>query len=546
MFAKKTEEKDESLENTMDKKGDIFDTPRMRCLQLKTEFLRKARNFKFWGFNKSRQRVTALDTVARYCKQSMELAEWDTELRNDVFRDIKCFLLEDRVLPVPSSVRENLHSAMVEQAGRYTGLFGPGTFCLQKQVHFVKDELEKLREEALTEYESEEWSKLEEFNQHSYDLRTIRKKIYEGNWGVIDNDYVLVDYTEAYKKEVKNFLGKYKKILGKREIAIWKKKIKDTLKFAEGILGFSIDEDDYREKNVNEDAENTSKSSVTTPEKLSNDKVEDVVQEIFDATKTQELLVEDLPSVPEDGNAFDSMNSVDLEIEARLLQLKFFRQTWCAEPSPRTDQGVVAHVAECGKELKRNTTNDDQVEVSEPGVSAYSSQEDVHNFNCWYYDQIDTKQKPSKLHLPQFSPKHPQSRVPFSSQPSNLFAPKLSQSCDMDVNELNTRYKKSAKNGTSALWLMLSMSAMLVMFAVNSPHSPNSPECLTSLTPSNPSQPLPTLAPVQVSTTYRDTSTVRETLDSGQDWFYWRTWREREIQNQLIEWIKITKLVMVR
>ena len=83
--------KDESLEDGMDEGADIFETPRLRCLKLKTEFLKKARNYKFWGLNKSRQRVIALDTVVRYCRQSMEVArQCETEeLMNDVLIDIQ-------------------------------------------------------------------------------------------------------------------------------------------------------------------------------------------------------------------------------------------------------------------------------------------------------------------------------------------------------------------------------------------------------------------------------------------------------------------------
>ena len=190
MFAKKTEEKDESLENTMDKIGDIFDTPRARCLHLKTEFLRKARDYKFWGHDKSRQRVVALDTVNRYCKQSMESAEWGTELRNDVLLDIQSLLMEDRVLPVPRSVRAKLCNA-VEFA------------TMQAQVvPFMLAELEELSNTALTEFEKEEWSKLEEFNQDSYELRALRKKIYKEKWVDGYNDHILFDDIQEYEFHV--------------------------------------------------------------------------------------------------------------------------------------------------------------------------------------------------------------------------------------------------------------------------------------------------------------------------------------------------------
>ena len=81
----------------------------------------------------------------------------------------------------------------------------------------------------------------------------------------------------------------------------------------------------------------------------------DVVQEIFEATKTQELLVENLPSVPEDENVFDGQSTVDEEIEARLIQFKFFRKTWCSRPSGETEvQEQIPLMVDRASEPKRN------------------------------------------------------------------------------------------------------------------------------------------------------------------------------------------------
>ena len=140
MLAKKTEENDESLEDTMDKSSDIFDTPRACCLKLKTEFLRRARDYKFWGRDNSRQRVIALDTMLRYCRQSTEVAEWGTELRKDVDTDIESFLLEEHVLPVPRSIRAKLKGEFVSTESQGQG------------VSFMMAVIEELRTNALTEF----------------------------------------------------------------------------------------------------------------------------------------------------------------------------------------------------------------------------------------------------------------------------------------------------------------------------------------------------------------------------------------------------------
>jgi hypothetical protein len=217
--------KDESLEDTMDGCDDIFDTPRMQCLKLKTEFLRKVQDYKFWGFNKSRQRVTALETVVRYCRQSMEVArQCETEkLMNDVLEDIQGFMLEEHILPVPRSLRGKLRNAIDDNEEEW------GAFNIESLVPFLTLELEDLRDEARMEFENQEWSKLNEFNQNAFELRSLRKRIYEGA-------NVFFDIQE-YEFEVESFLEKYQKILGRKEVGIWKRKVKDTIKFAEEILG---------------------------------------------------------------------------------------------------------------------------------------------------------------------------------------------------------------------------------------------------------------------------------------------------------------------
>merc|ERR1719318_680867 len=185
-------------------------------------------------------------------------------------------------------------------------------------------ELQELFNDALAQIEKEEWSMRDDFNQDSCDLRSLGKKIYTGKDGagkewVID---VLCGDMEEYKWQVKNFLKKYKKILGKREVVIWKKKLKDTFDFAQDVLGFSLLEEDE-----------TSEEEKANPESLAQEveSIEPKVEDIFDATKKEELLLESLPNVPADTDGFfDDHSSVDEIIEARLLKIKFFRKTWCS------------------------------------------------------------------------------------------------------------------------------------------------------------------------------------------------------------------------
>ena len=481
MFAKKTEEKDESLENTMDKMGDIFDTPRVRCLQLKTEFLRKARNYKFWGHNKSRQRVIALDNVAMYCRQSIELAEWGIELRNDVHMDIKSFLLEDHVLPVPRSVREKLGTA-----GEYA-------ITEAQEVAFMMAELEELRNYALTEFEKEEWSKLEKFNQYSYQLRALRKKIYKEKWVDGYNDHILFDDIQEYECQVKNFLEKFKKILGRREVCIWKKKLKDTLRFSEGILGFTMDyeeleavEVESHKKNHEETFESIAKS---TPERLEMNVAEEPlemksfvpeVHDIFEAAKFQESLVENLPDAPVT-EFFDNQSSaVDVEIEARLMKLKFFRKAWCTEPSDQTEpeEEILPQVVKTSEPKRKSDVIID--------VPILSTKEETEKFNDWYLKKIGFSSAPSsdalgakyKAALENVSSTDPWTELPAkagSESPKHIgniveelvVTPGVYMDKEVDHNHTKNLSSPCARNlfkGSTCLHSNLNMENMVVLF----------------------------------------------------------------------------------
>ena len=457
MFAKKTEEKDESLENTMDKIGDIFDTPRTWCLHLKTEFLRKARDYKFWGHDKSRQRVVALDTVNRYCKQSMESAEWGTELRNDVLLDIQSLLMEDRVLPVPRSVRAKLCNA-VEFA------------TMQAQVvPFMLAELEEISNTALIEFEKEEWSKLEEFNQDSYELRALRKKIYKEKWVDGYNDHILFDDIQEYEFHVKNFLEKYKKILGLREIGIWKRKLKDTFKFTESILGFLMDEEERAKKaNTSEDeVEDVFESTASSPERFGKSVSEETlevksvvpeVQEICKAAKLQESSIQNLPDVPVNEFFENQSSAVDVDIKARLLKLKFFRKTWCAEPIEQTEpeddiSPKVVHTSEPKREP--------DVIIDDPILN---TKEETAKFNDWYLQKIGANFNASAdafnvQVLAKVGSKQDEAPIPVSGVYSNK------EEVDHDhTKNLPSPCTRNLFEGSSSLHSNLNMENMVVLF----------------------------------------------------------------------------------
>ena len=85
----------------------------------------------------------------------MDLAEWGTELMRDVHLDIKKLLLEDHMLPVPLAVHEKLWRSVDN--------------CWEThEVSVMMTEVQKLCNNALVEFEKDEWFKREDFNQDFY------------------------------------------------------------------------------------------------------------------------------------------------------------------------------------------------------------------------------------------------------------------------------------------------------------------------------------------------------------------------------------------
>ena len=183
----KTEDRalDESFDSdTMSEAEDIFATPGLKYLSLKKSFLKKARNFLFWGSNGSRQRVIALDTMLRYFQESMMLLDrrWDNEAADDVILDIKNFVLKKQVFHVPKVICEKLSSALDEYPEHRP----------HDAVHDMMEELGKLCDVSMARYEQDEWSRMHQFDRDSFDLRKLRKRIYNEvnvGWDIQQYDF---------------------------------------------------------------------------------------------------------------------------------------------------------------------------------------------------------------------------------------------------------------------------------------------------------------------------------------------------------------------
>ena len=371
----KTEDRalDESFDSdTMSEAEDIFATPGLKYLSLKKSFLKKARNFLFWGSNGSRQRVIALDTMLRYFQESMMLLDrrWDNEAADDVILDIKNFVLKKQVFHVPKVICEKLSSALDEYPEHRP----------HDAVHDMMEELGKLRDVSMARYEQDEWSRMHQFDRDSFDLRKLRKRIYNEvnvGWDI-----------QQYDFEVEQLLEKYSDILTSEEVKIWKQKRLDTIQFAEASIGVPIKEicwsDDLHAFGCSANAQDelsTAQEESVPVESVKKDSYAHEVQDLVKANGSQDSLIENLPSVPVD-EFFDNQNKVDQEIEERLLKIKFFRQTWCSQPSCVTEPTKkIPIVVE-----KASKPKGKEVVMTGPTFCNRISQES-RDFNEWYLDR---------------------------------------------------------------------------------------------------------------------------------------------------------------
>ena len=101
-------EAEESLEVDVDDSDNIFDTPGLLWLQRKKSFLKKARDYQFWGRQGSKQRVIAMNSFRKYCVQSMDLTAVSPSLSMDALFDMQNIIHEQRLLPMPNYVRRKL------------------------------------------------------------------------------------------------------------------------------------------------------------------------------------------------------------------------------------------------------------------------------------------------------------------------------------------------------------------------------------------------------------------------------------------------------
>jgi hypothetical protein len=105
------------------------------------------------------------------------------------------------------------------------------------------------------------------------------------------------------------------------------------------------------------------------------------VQEVFEAAKCHESLTENIPHVP--AEFFDGQSTDDLDIEHRLLKIKFFRKEWCSsKPYGETEP------VEMTPPVEANVSEPNGNNSAANDVPLYSTKEDAKDFNDWYLEQI--------------------------------------------------------------------------------------------------------------------------------------------------------------
>ena len=163
------------------------------------------------------------------------------------------------------------------------------------------------------------------FKHSAFELRKLRGSIYR-KLKRRKSEEELTRTVENYTLKFNKFLDRYKSVLTMSEAKIWEKKISKT---SRDVLQYCQRESQKTDlvASVVDNFEEIYLPDI--PQELpgtENLSIEDLEKRLVDLKEDKALSI--------DSNTSKTVNSVDEEIEARLLRLKFFRQTWCKESIP--------------------------------------------------------------------------------------------------------------------------------------------------------------------------------------------------------------------
>ena len=132
-----------------------FNTPILKYLSMKKEFLGDFQGNKHWGELGTQKQVIALSTLLEYLKKTRDLADQFPQLKDEIILHNKNLILE-RAVPIPDKLYEHLLLAVVEGADKEYQTIWEQPSC----VTLVKIEkfLEKRRTSSLALFQSKAWS----------------------------------------------------------------------------------------------------------------------------------------------------------------------------------------------------------------------------------------------------------------------------------------------------------------------------------------------------------------------------------------------------
>ena len=245
-------------------------------------------------------------------------------------------------------------------------------------------------------------TKKEDMDRAAFELRKLRGTIYR-KIKVEKSEEELKRTVKNYKIRVNKFVNRFRKVLTKSEKKIWiKKKNKtynDVLDYCQRSQGYS--QNSERDNRLSESTSNQGATEVNVGHNILNQSVGklnepfgNILETLPDVPRnepgsnniTDEDLIRRLGKLKNLPNAeMLEETSVDDEIEARLIRLKFFRKTWCKQPSHKekaSEQEPLVQSSEHQTRETYTTSSIPQASSSKPGYIPSTSEGKLKSCEC--------------------------------------------------------------------------------------------------------------------------------------------------------------------
>ena len=374
-----------------------LDTPRLKYLRMKKEFLGEYLDSKVWGDFGSKEQLMAVTGLLEYLKKTRVLGDEYPHILGDVIVENKELILEN-ILPLPARLYEQLlvaaagdNNQLIWQQSSSEILAKLQAFLIRKQracllAYEHKFSLEVNNFQNYTSGKSQPVAGEIDADQSKPEpskgvtvakakIKKLRNNIYTKIRSFIQVDHLL----RKYRCMTKELLTTFGEELSVEEAEIFKNRMKRT-EHAAGLSKLNFRKE-LRHK-VSFESTHTQDDVVDTHE-----------HEVLHVEE-QECLV--LPNVPEDSlsDVIEiSGSDPDAEIQRRLTRLKFFSKVWCSPAATTTP--VTYSSVDCTDEVNLDTKTSEP-NVIEETVTVVSTEKDRLEFNQWYEKQLDNTNKDSK------------------------------------------------------------------------------------------------------------------------------------------------------